>query len=206
MKQIPLLLLIIVIMSGCAVTKGTDNKIVSKAMDMQAGIVADPLFTKILTELESEGKIDWSEGRADDVKNLKDYPSKIAWLLATYKSKGTYDKESVLLWRKWNPFSKTTAVTNTCEETTKLNKWRLKRDEFSLVNTLIHERVHSFCVVHPDGKQTRAENMCDASYVAGDLAEAIALYRAGVKERQMDKPICPALLKKIEEYKLLVVK
>jgi|GEM_PF-1484701 len=205
-KQLPLLLVMIVMLNGCAVTKGTDHKIVSMAMNMQATIIADPLFTKILTEMASSGQIDWSEGRADYIDDIHDYPSKIDWLLANYQNKGGYDKESVLLWRKWNPLSSTTAVTNTCGETTKLNKWKLKRDEFSIANTLIHERVHSFCVVHPEGKQTRAENMCDASYVAGDLAEVIALYRAGIKERKMDKPICPGLVKKIEEYKLLSLK
>jgi hypothetical protein len=51
--------------------------------------------------------------------------------------------------------------------------------------------------------QTRPTNKCDAAYIAGDLAEVIILYRMGIKERKMDEPICPALLKKIEAYKLI---
>jgi hypothetical protein len=74
-----------------------------------------------------------------------------------------------------------------------------------LLNTLIHERVHSFCQIHIS-EQTRNANQCDASYIAGDLAEALILHKMGLTEREMDKPICPALLKKMIEYQLIIIK
>lgn len=201
------LILIAILLFSCVTTKGVKNQTVKEAIELQSDVVNDPLFNKILKELESDGAIDWNEGRTNFVnENLSDYKSNIDWLIEKYKSEGAYPSNSVFLWRKWNPFSSTTAVTTQCVETTKLNKWKLNRDKYSILNTLIHERVHSFCLVHPSGKQTRQANMCDASYIVGDLAEILILYRKGVKERKMDKPICPKLIEKINEYNLMKIK
>lgn len=207
MKVHLLIIFLYLILTGCTVTNGTQNETVNKAINLQQTIINDPLFEKILTELETSGQIDWSEGRTDYIREkLTSYKSNTDWLLSEYKNKGGFNKDSVFLWRKFNPLSSTTAVTSQCIEKTKLNKWNLNRNEYSILNTLIHERVHSFCQVHPKGKQTREANKCDASYVAGDLAEILISHRMGIKEKVMDKPICPALLQKIEEYKLIVIK
>jgi hypothetical protein len=201
------LILIAILLFSCVTTKGVKNQTVKEAIELQSDGVNDPLFNKILKELESDGAIDWNEGRTNFVnENLSDYKSNIDWLIEKYKNEGAYSSDSVFLWRKWNPFSSTTAVTSQCVETTKLNKWKLKRDKYSILNTLIHERVHSFCLVHPVGEQTRQGNMCDASYVAGDLAEVLILFRNNIKTRIMDKPICPKLIEKIEKYKLIEIK
>lgn len=200
-------LLLCILLFGCATTKEIENLAVGKAISLQQDVLNDPLFEKILTELDVAGEIDWSHGRTSKIDaQLPKYNSKIAWLLSRYKNDGGFSKDSVLLWRKYNPWSSTTAVTGTCARKTKLNKWKLKRDEFSIVNTLIHERVHSFCLIHAEESQTRKDNQCDASYIAGDLAEILILYRKGVKERVMEGPICPALLKAVAKYKLLIIK
>lgn len=207
MKNLYYYLPIFVFLFSCGTTKGLKNQTVKEAIELQSDIVNDPLFNKILKELESENAIDWNDGRTNFViENLSDYNSNIDWLIEKYRTKGAYPSNSVFLWRKWNPFSSTTAVTSQCVETTKLNKWNLNRDKYSILNTLIHERVHSFCLVHPPGKQTRQANMCDASYIAGDLAEILILYRKNIKERTMDKPICPKLIEKVKEYNLINIK
>lgn len=207
MKNIFTILILSLNLYSCSVTKGMENETVKNAIDLQKDVINNPLFKKILLELEASNDIDWSEGRTNFIKeNLSDYQSNTHWLIEKYETKGVYDENSVFLWRKFNPWSSTTAVTTQCVEKTKLNKWKLKRDKYSILNTLIHERVHSFCQVHPNGKQTREANVCDASYVAGDLAEVLILKKMGIKEREMNKPICPALKKKIEEYDLITIK
>jgi hypothetical protein len=207
MKNLYFYLLISALLVSCGTTKGVKNQTVKEAIDLQTDVVNDPLFNKILKELESEKAIEWNEGRTNFVKEkLSDYISNVDWLIEKYNTEGAYPSNSVFLWRKWNPFSSTTAVTTQCVETTKLNKWKLNRDKYSILNTLIHERVHSFCLVHPSGQQTRQANMCDASYVAGDLAEILILYRKGIKERTMDKPICPKLIDKVKQYNLIEIK
>ncbi|MFC7443696.1 hypothetical protein C7H62_0237 [Mesoflavibacter sp. HG96] len=207
MKRVFLFIIISGLFFGCSVTKGIKNETVKKAINLQDEVIKNPLFKKIILELEATNDIDWSEGRTNFIKeDIAEYKSYTHWLIEKYESKGVYDENSVFLWRKFNPFSSTTAVTTQCVETTKLNKWKLKRDEYSILNTLIHERVHSFCQVHPNGKQTRDANVCDASYVAGDLAEILVLNQMGIKERVMNKPICPALKKKVEEYNLIEIK
>lgn len=206
MRKFLLLLLLCQILLGCAITKGTTNPNVKKAIELQQLVINDPLFEKILIELEESGNIHWGEERTEFIKEkLADNRLNSDWLISNYKKKGGFNKDSVFLWRKYNPFSSTTAVTNPCVDQTKLNKWTLTDDEYSLLNTLIHERVHSFCQIHTE-EQTRNANQCDASYIAGDLAEALILHKMGFKEREMDKPICPALLKKIIEYQLIIIK
>jgi hypothetical protein len=200
MKNYIIILICLVILTGCITTKGVQNETVKEAINLQTNAISDPLFSKIMKELEESGDIDWQTGSMNSVEeDLTKYESKIDWLLSKYKADKVYDENSVFLWRKWNPLSSTTAVTSTCNNSTKLNKWRLKRDKYSILNTLIHERVHSFCLTHPD-TQTREANKCDASYLAGDLTEVILLYRSGKKERLMNKPMCPELEKKIKEY------
>ncbi|CAL2059276.1 hypothetical protein [Tenacibaculum sp. 190524A05c] len=203
-------LIVVVLLSfsfyNCKVTKGVENPKVKKAINLQKEVIDHPLFKKILLELEQEGAIDWSEGRTSSIQeDLSNYESNTHWLLEQFKKKRGYHKDVVFLWRKFNPFSKTKAATYPCKDSTKLNKWRLKRDKYSILNTLIHERVHSFCHIHPRNKQTKRENLCDAAYIAGDLSEAIISNKMGIKERRMSLPICPALIQKIDDYELVKI-
>tara|TARA_R110002126_G_scaffold290980_1_gene449776 strand:- start:5874 stop:6497 length:624 start_codon:yes stop_codon:yes gene_type:complete len=205
MKKITsIFIMISVLLSSCAVTKGLENDKVKKAMDLQESVVNDPLFAKILRELEASGDIKWPKGGMKYVKeDLSNFSNKTEWLIEKYNKDGVYDNESVFLWRKWNPFSKTVAVTTACVNKTKLNKWKLgkKRTVHSILNTLVHERVHSYCYIHPES-QKKEDNECDPSYITGYLAEAILLYRNGGEK--MTKDVCPALKNKIEEYNLNV--
>lgn len=190
---------------SCTTTKGYENLKVASAIDLQQTVIDDTLFAQILNELEASKSIDWNNRTNSINENLSTYKSNTEWLLSQYKIQKVFDRESVLLWRKWNPFSSTTAVTNNCSRKTKLNKWKLKdNDKYSILNTLIHERVHSFCLTHFKN-QTRETNQCDASYIAGDLAEIIILYRNGIKERSLDKPICPSLLQVVKKYNLITI-
>ena len=197
------LILVILVFQGCKTSKGTENSIVRQAIILQSEVIHDPLFYKILMELESEGTVDWQPSAFSRVeKDLNQRSNNTKWILDKYMGEGGYNENTVLLWRKWNPWSSTTAVTNTCGKTTKLNKWKLDRDKYSIVNTLIHERAHSFCLIHPE-LQTRDANKCDISYLAGDLSEILALKQNGINSRKMDKPLCPALVEKIKDYNLI---
>ena len=199
------LIVILPFLGGCAVSSEFANiKSVDNAILLQHQVLKDSLFVKILLEIENENGINWDEGRTEDIKeDLTQYQNNTEWLITKFKNDGFYNASSIRLWRKWNPFSSTTAVTKRCVDGTKLNKWKLRRDKYSILNTLIHERTHSFCVKHPDGQQTRNYNQCDIAYISGDLAEILMLRKYGVKRRKMNKPICPSLIEKIEKYKLI---
>lgn len=203
MKNIILIILVSsFLLSSCAVTNGINNEKVSKAMDLQESVINDPLFNKILKELEASGDIKWPEGSMVKVKeDLSKYKNKTEWLIKKFNKDGVYDNKSVFLWRKWNPFSKTVASTSACSTSTRLNKWKLKKTRTipSIVNTLIHERVHSFCFIHTKSNKIE-DNICDPSYIAGYLAEAIILYRT--QGEKMNKNLCSALKNKIAEYNL----
>ena len=109
------------------------------------------------------------------------------WVLGQYASAGLFRRDQV---RAWHPlklmFTSTTAVTTPGVDSTGLNVWLLNRSVDSIMNTLVHERVHSFGFVHREG-QTRPANVCDAAYVAGDLAEVLNSGKCP------DEGVCPAL-------------
>lgn len=205
MKKFGALLVLLIHIQSCVTTAGIENPSVKEAIELQSQVFEDELFIKILKELEQNSTIVWGDERLSSVDKteLEAFDNNMDWLLEKYRSQGVYAKDSVFLWRKWNPFSKTTAVTTTCNKTTKLNKWRIKRTTSSILNTLIHERVHSFCVGHVG--QSRSGNECDPSYVVGDLAQIILLYRNGVKEQTMNKPFCQDLKTLVEKYNLIVI-
>lgn len=199
-KKVFITLCIGLLASGCATTKGVSNAKISESIELQNRAISDPLFGKILRDLEMSGDVDWQEGSTSQIKeDLSKYTTKTEWLLSQFQENGAYPAEGVSLWRKWNPFSSTNAATFTCGDATKLNKWRLDRDKYSWVNTLVHERVHSFCLIHPED-QTRDTNKCDISYLSGDLAEIILIHRDGIDNREFEEPRCPALVERASLY------
>jgi hypothetical protein len=132
-----LLSISILIAFSISVSNGTDNEEVNKAISLQQQVINDPLFEKIIYELEAEGSIDWNDGRTDNIKmELPQFSSNSAWLLSKFKKWGGYKVDSVILWKKINPLSSTTAVTIPCGSFTKLNKRKLDRDLYSILNTI----------------------------------------------------------------------
>ncbi|REG87438.1 hypothetical protein [Winogradskyella sediminis] len=203
MKHYFKLLVFVLVIQSCAVTKGAENITVVEAVKMQQAVLDDDLFYKIIKEMEQENRIDWSNGRLDHVNadELSNYNDNASWLIDQYKTIGGYKIDEVFLWRKWNPFSRTTAVTTKCVKSTRLNKHNLDRTKYSILNTLIHERVHSFCVIHP--KQNSKGQECDPSYVIGDLAHMLALYRDGKDLRAFENDLCPGLKSKLLEHHII---
>lgn len=170
---------------------------VSEAVTLQYEILKSPLFSEVLRELERENAIDWERRTASVADDLSSYPTYTEWALSKFKKEGPYKKEDIGFWRKWNPWSSTTAATVTCGNSMRLNKWQLNRSVLAIANTLIHERNHSFCLTHPDD-QTRTTNKCDFSYVSGDLAESILAFSRGDTQHKLKGPMCPALCKALE--------
>lgn len=203
MKHIIKIFLIVFLIQSCAVKKGADFPIIVQSTNMQQAVIDDDLFFKILREMEEEKSIDWSKGRLNsvNVEELAKYGDSISWLIDKYKTMGVYTIDEVFVWKKFNPFSATTAVTNVCGKTTKLNNRKLDRSKYSVLNTLIHERVHSFCTTHPS--QKREGNECDPAYVAGDLAHVLALYRDKQDLSTYKKTLCPGLKSKLIEHNIL---
>jgi len=204
-NYILLILIILFTLFSCSTHSGLENETVKKAIEMQELIVNDPLYFKILRELEDEGSISWKEGSTTMIlEDLSFFNNKIEWLVSNLKYKKPYNKDSVFMKFYFNPFSSTTAATVPNVHTTLLNKWNLDRDKYSILNTLMHEIIHSYGLIHPNN-QYRIDNQCDAAYIAGDLAELLALHRDGLKERLEEKikevSICPALIEKFNKYR-----
>ncbi|MDN3493078.1 hypothetical protein [Winogradskyella bathintestinalis] len=197
------LLVFVLVIQSCAITKGSENTNVVEAVKMQQAVLDDDLFYKIIKEMDYENSIDWSNGRLDYVnpEELSNYSNNGSWLIDQYKTVGVYNIDEVFLWSKWNPFSSTTAVTNKCIKSTKLNKHNLDRTKYSILNTLIHERVHSFCVIHPS-QQSKGQE-CDPSYIVGDLAQMLALYRDGKDLSAFENELCDGLRSKLLKYNIL---
>ena len=60
---------------------------------------------------------------------------------------------------------------------TALNAAKLEtRSLYSVANTLVHERAHTFGLKHLE-PQTPAKNGCDIAYVAGDIVQVLLLHR-----------------------------
>ncbi|WP_156172162.1 hypothetical protein [Aurantiacibacter gangjinensis] len=187
------------LLGGCATFGERHQRFISPAMEMQADAISDPRFAEILTELDAEGSIVWENRLTDAADAEADlYSSRIGWLLAKYDEAGGLPSSKLRAWRKWNPFSRTTAAYNPSNGEVSLNLWRFTADEFALLNTFVHEQNHSFGLIH-DASQTRINNMCDAGYLAGDLAEAIL--RTSSSESGSSTPhtpVCPALRAALE--------
>ncbi len=192
--------------TSCIHRVNLEDTEVKEAIKLQESVINDPLFFKILKELDDNGSIKW---QTDSDKFIPDLygteASKIDWFINKFENEGGFSQDSVYLWRKWNPWSSTTAVTNYGENQTKLNIWNIDRDKYSILNTLIHERVHTFSFIHPKS-QNRADNYEDLAYIAGDLAEILALHNDGVKERNMNKPISHGLKQIVGKYRILKIK
>ena len=182
-----------VALSGCAHFSDSQSALVSDAIKLQNEAIASPEFAEILASLDRTNKIKWEEPLIASA-NLEatSFPSKTAWLISKFANPGLFQTADVRPWRKWNPFSSTTATTTPGQPYTRLNLWRLKRTNISVANTLIHERVHSFGQKHANG-QSKPGNECDAAYVAGDLAESLLLQRAGMQTEMLKTEACSAL-------------
>jgi hypothetical protein len=178
-----------------------NRALIDNALALQERVVGAPAFAEILTAVERRGGITWDESIADCAKaDAAAYPDKVAWIVARFRRDRGFASENVRAWRKWNPWSKTTASTLPCAASTRLNLWRLPRLVASVTGTLLHERTHSFGIVHANG-QTTAANLCDVANITGVVAEAM-LDPDAIGARQ---PICPALCDVLTERKVLRV-
>lgn len=182
---------VVALLSACSFTT-REHALVSDAHAIGTRTVGDPLFREIVLELSSAGGIDWSGERA------RHFPAEARvapdeWLLEQFAAHGLFHVDSIRPWAKLlPPWSHTKATSYACGPTVKLNVLRLRRSEYSVANTLVHERVHSFCQIHPES-QERPPNVCDAAYVYGELAEIIARYRSGEETVTPTEEPCPSL-------------
>ena len=197
-----ILVALVIVVAGCSAT-GTNNfpPKISDAVAMQHTALSNSLFTEILKELENKGAIEW-DGRIAPIKDdISSHSNPTEWAIEKFESDGFYKIENIGFWWTWNPWSSTTAATVPNTNSTRLNKWRLDRETIAIANTLVHERNHSFGLIHPID-QTRPTNMCDFSYVSGDLAESILVSIHKPLDYKLSKPMCPALCKSLENREM----
>jgi hypothetical protein len=187
-------------LTSCASFQAQHENYIASAIELQSTALSDPLFAGILLELHEAGDVIWDERLTEEAKaEAGAFDNKIIWLLGKYESSGGLDRVNLKPWRKWiPPWSATTAKFNPNNGIVSLNLNRFNKDQFALANTFIHEKNHSFGLIH-DSTQSRIGNQCDAGYLAGDLAEAILRSSVGNTGTTPHAPSCPALCGALEE-------
>jgi hypothetical protein len=175
---------------------------VSQAVQRTNVIVTDSTFVAVMRDLEANRRISW-RGKSLELlpRDARALPA--SWLLARFAREGNYTMAQIGARNFPDPL--TTASTAPCDpadtacalETDLGIQYVEEATVDAIANTLVHERVHSFGQKHARG-QSRKRNLCDASYIMGDLAEALLRYRdtgAAVTPRE---DLCPALHDRLE--------
>lgn len=205
MYRLGLLFAVLLLGQGCVAFTPAQRSQVSDALVLAQRATDHPAFGAVLLSMEESSQIDWSEGRREAAERAGQGGSTIAWLIGQYDRRGQFDMDSVHAWVPKNPFllGTTVAQVPTGSSSADLNVYlmdrttrRSHRDVIDIANTLLHERVHTFGLVH-GRDQTRPTNRCDASYVAGDLAEALLRFEAAgsaLPASDLPTPVCEALL------------
>ena len=193
----------VLILSGGILAQSQDKRdivtpypVINDALRLQQNAISSPLYAEIFTELETTGAITWKTNTlvSNPLNNRQSYSSNTEWLLANYNEKGMAEANNLSFYKSFWRKSKTTAKVKTCSSTVKINIRKINgsRDKFSWANTLLHERIHSFCLQHTGG-QTRPANMCDMAYIVGDLAEAVLIAQTEGTATKSYPNVCPAL-------------
>lgn len=157
--------------------------VLTTALQRADTIIADTTYTNVIGHLERSGIVEWTPRKSALL------PQHIGMTYGSYMrgrfaTEGNYQLSDIKARYK---NSKTTGWTTACpwdredcRLETYLNTKFMTPDRpmHAYVNTLIHERLHSFGMEHGDS-QKRADNLCDAAYVYGDVAEALLRYRMG---------------------------
>lgn len=171
---------------------------ITRSIQLGSSALNHPLFSAVLDSLDRQSAIEWSEARLEPLPvGARARPTH--WVFGEFKRRGHFRTDSILPYRSFWPWSKTVAKTTPGTDATWLNVRKLGRhlDTLSYVNTLIHERTHSFRVLHPES-QARDRNVCDAGYIFGDLAEAIARHRENrASQTGGSEAPCPALCREL---------
>jgi hypothetical protein len=185
------------IFGACAHFNSAQRESLNDASRLSDRVIRDTLFLSIVMDLESS--VAWDKPRRENLP-LEGRAEPMKWVLAQFARRGTFADSAVRPWRKWyNPWSATIATTAAGHDTTRVNLNSFNLNPFALTNTLVHERTHSFCVLHPFS-QNEADNYCDPGYVIGDLAEAVARYRSTGSAATVDTvTLCPALCRALTE-------
>lgn len=173
--------------------------LITAALVRADSVTADSQFQSTLLQMATEGELQWTE------KNFRLIPDSVRssatqWILHRFSAEGNYRLLDVFAKRKR---SSTTAWTTACipynpecSLQTALNTRYVyvapDRTIYAITNTLVHERVHSFGQEHGES-QYRWDNVCDAAYILGDLAEAILRRRAEGTPIEPRERLCPAL-------------
>ena len=188
-KLIFVIILTLVITSCSSIVTLSNPKVLS-AIDLQESVINDPLFSQVLIDI-NKNVIFYLSNKCV-LEDFDTNKKKTEWLLDQFKIKKGYSKESVFIWRKFNPFSSTIASTDACSDYTKINIWNLSSNKYSILNTLIHERSHSFGIIHID--QNKSKNRTHISYISGQLAELIINFRTHNSLPDINNSILPKFL------------
>lgn len=187
------LLSFIIFTSSAAAQNSTGYSVIDEALSLQNEAVNDPLYKVILGELLAHDDQAKDLGKLS-LKGMHEINDKIDWLFKKFEEQGLATESNVTFFKTWKPwYRKTNARANSCDSTFSINRRRInKQDVYGWTNTIIHERIHNFCSYHPES-QKRSDNVCHFDYLAGDLAEAILIYRDESSNRKLGSIACPQL-------------
>jgi hypothetical protein len=171
--------------------------VLTTALQWADTMIADTTYTNVIGHLERSRIVEWTP-----IKYAL-LPPHIGMTYGSYMrgrfaTEGNYQLTDIKARYK---NSKTTGWTTACRwdredcrlETYLNTKFMTpNRPMHAYVNTLIHERLHSFGMQHGDN-QERAPNLCDAAYVYGDVAEALLRHRMSGTAIVPRERLCPGV-------------
>lgn len=164
----------------------TDTVKLRNALAIARSATKDTIFGQVLRRLAAANRIDWGARRLGRLpREQQRRPT--AFLLEEYARRGHYQLSNLSAW-EWIAKPSVTGSTTPCGPNSRVNEKKLSRTTRSVAGTMVHERAHTFCMRHNSNDITK--NRCDFAYIAGDLAIAIAQYRAN-GSRPIRKPIGP---------------
>lgn len=105
-------------------------------------VLRDTLFQEVIRRMDSSGAIVWDPARLSYLP-VQGRMRPTAWVLEQFTTRGLFHLDSISA--TWSPVA---GIGNTVggAERSKFSRWKFEKDPFSLANTIVHERTHTFCV------------------------------------------------------------
>ena len=168
--------------------------------------IDNPLFKKILKDQSAADVYSWGYGRLDEIDE-RHHSDPIAFFLSEFQSKGLPNMNQLVARDSYED-DDVTGSTVACSENINFNVDNLNRSSRTPVyvaGTIVHERMHSFCLKHRSNNNTKQYNLCDVAYHAGNLAIILEKYRAN-QSKPISKPpiaMCKSLVKRLQDENIL---
>jgi hypothetical protein len=192
-------------LSALQFTEGQRQKL-NDALAIAQQALTDTLFDQLLTARDAAGSFSWDNDRIEEVKGVQNN-AYTAHFLSEFRQKGLPAISNFVAKDGYSD-DDVTGSTLACSNSINFNVDNLDRSSrtpTAVAGTIVHERIHSFCLKHKSNDGTDQENLCDFAYHAGHIAIVIARYRAN-GSKPIAKPLknmCEGLVEHLQNVKII---